>query len=286
MPLFRHILFPVDFSKRCQAVAPAVAAMAVRNKAKLTLLHTFELPTSGYGDAYALMPSTINEFRDASQTAMDRFAHEHFASLNPATLVQCGSAVESVVECVNTGDVDLVMMPTHGRSRFRSLLIGSVTSGVLHDTHCAVWTDAHCDQKSPPATPPATIVCAIDLTAKSAAVMRIAKRIANENQSALHMIYSEPSIEDFVHSASAQRFRRFLEFRAKEEYEPLAQQANLDVPLEVVSGPIGESIGDAVKRFKGDLLVIGRGVIEERLGRLRTNAYDLIRSSPCPVLSV
>jgi hypothetical protein len=54
----------------------------------------------------------------------------------------------------------------------------------------------------------------------------------------------------------------------------------------VVDGPIGESIGDAVKRNKGDLLVIGRGVIEERLGRLRTNAYDIIRSSPCPVLSV
>ena len=99
-------------------------------------------------------------------------------------------------------------------------------------------------------------------------------------------MYSEPAIEDFVHSPSAQRFRRFLEFRAKEEYEPLAQQAGLEAPLEVVNGPVGESIGEAVKRHKGDLLVIGRGVIEERLGRLRTSAYDIIRSSPCPVLSV
>jgi nucleotide-binding universal stress UspA family protein len=102
----------------------------------------------------------------------------------------------------------------------------------------------------------------------------------------LRVVYAEPAIEDYVRSESASRFRRFLEFRAKEEYEPLAQQANLQVPLEVVSGPIGESIAAVVKRFKGDLLVIGRGVIEERLGRLRTNAYDIIRNSPCPVLSV
>ena len=289
MPLFRHILFPVDFSKRCHAVAPAVQAMVARNQAQLTLLHTFELPIGGYGDAYALMPSTIDEFRDASQSAMDRFAREHFGGLDRAkieTLVQCGSPVESVVEYVNKGDVDLVMMPSHGRSRFRSLLIGSVTAGVLHDTHCAVWTDAHCDEKSPLAGPFTNVVCAVDLSSKSADVLRFAKRIACENHAGLHVVYSEPAIEDFVHSASAQRFRRFLEFRAKEEYEPLAQQANLEVPLEVVNGPIGESIGDAVKRYKGDLLVIGRGVIEERLGRLRTNAYDIIRSSPCPVLSV
>lgn len=289
MPLFRHILFPVDFSKRCQAVASAVQAMVLRNQAKLTLLHTFELPVGGYGDAYALMPSTINEFREASQAATDRFRVQHFSAVDPVTIdtiVQCGSPVESIVECVRNQGVDLVMMPSHGRSRFRSLLIGSVTAGVLHDTHCAVWTDAHCDQKTPSVGPYTSVVCAVDLTPSSAEVLRFAKRLACENKAALHVVYSEPAIENFLHSASAERFRNYLVFRAKEEYEPLAQQANLDVPLEVVDGPVAESIADAVRRFHGDLLVIGRGVIEQRLGRLRTSAYDIIRSSPCPVVSV
>ena len=289
MPLFRKILFPVDFSTRCQVVAPAVRAAALRNKAHLTLLHTFELPIGGYGDAYALMPATINEFRDASQAAMDRFVKEHFGELAPEnleTVVQCGSPVESIVEHVNSHGTDLVMMPSHGRSRFRTLLIGSVTAGVLHDTHCAVWTDAHYNEKTPHVEPFSSVVCAIDLTAKSADVLRFAKRLACENKAALHVVYSEPAVEDFNKSTSAQRFRNFLEFRAKEEYEPLAQQANLEVPLEVLDGPIAESISAAVKRFEGDVLVIGRGVIEERLGRLRTNAYDIIRSSPCPVMSV
>ena len=289
MPLFHHILFPVDFSKRCHAVAPAVRAAAIRNKAQLTLLHTFELPIGGYGDAYALMPSTINEFRDASQAAMDRFVTEHFSDIEPGkldTLVQCGSPVESIVEHVRHHGTDLVMMPSHGRSRFRSLLIGSVTAGVLHDTHCAVWTDAHCDEKTPHSEPFSSVVCAIDLSGKSTETLRFAKRLADENKAALHVVYSERAVEDFVNSPSAKRFRNFLAFRAKEEYEPLAQQANLEVPLEVLEGPIAESIAAAVKRFNGDVLVIGRGVIEERLGRLRTNAYDIIRSSPCPVMSV
>jgi nucleotide-binding universal stress UspA family protein len=289
MPLFRNILFPVDFSKRSHAMAPAVEAMATRNHAELTLLHTFELPVGGYGDAYAYTPSTIDEFHDASQASIDRFAHEHFSNLDPEslkTVVQLGGPVESIVEYVNKNAIDLVMMPSHGRSRFRALLLGSVTAGVLHDTHCPVWTDTHWDQSPAPAGPCTSVVCAIDLTPKAVEPLRFAKRIACENKASLHIVYSEPAIEDLVHSESARRFRRFLQFRAKEEYEPLAQQANLDAPLEVVEGPIGASIADAVRHQKGDLLVIGRGVIEERLGRLRTNAYDIIRNSPCPVLSV
>ena len=35
-----------------------------------------------------------------------------------------------------------------------------------------------------------------------------------------------------------------------------------------------------------DLLVIGRSVENGALGRLRTNAYSIIRQSPCPVVSV
>ena len=243
-------------------MAPAVLAMVTRNKAQLTLLHTYELPVGGYGDAYAYLPSTLNEFRDASQGAMDRFAKERFDSLDPAilhTVVQCGGPVESIVEYINRNEIDLVMMPSHGRSRFRSLLIGSVTAGVLHDTHCPVWTDTHSDQSPTPAGPCTKVICAIDLNAKAIEPLRVAKRIACENHAGLAVVYSEPAIEDFVHSESARRFRKFLEFRAQEEYEPLAQQANLEVPLEVVNGPVGESIADAVKRQKGDLLVIGRG---------------------------
>ena len=34
-----------------------------------------------------------------------------------------------------------------------------------------------------------------------------------------------------------------------------------------------------------DLVVIGRGVVRQTLGRLRTSAYAIIREAPCPVLS-
>ena len=43
---------------------------------------------------------------------------------------------------------------------------------------------------------------------------------------------------------------------------------------------------DYSKKMNADLLVIGRGSAAGMFGRLRTNAYAIIRQSPCPVVSV
>jgi nucleotide-binding universal stress UspA family protein len=60
--------------------------------------------------------------------------------------------------------------------------------------------------------------------------------------------------------------------------------AGADVLLE--SGEPAETICDAAARLKSDVLVIGRGSAAGVFGRLRTNAYAIIRQSPCPVVSV
>ena len=59
---------------------------------------------------------------------------------------------------------DLILMPTHGHGPFRRLLLGSVTSKVLHDAECPVWTGVH-ENKDRPAEPMTLkhVVCAVDL---------------------------------------------------------------------------------------------------------------------------
>jgi nucleotide-binding universal stress UspA family protein len=45
-------------------------------------------------------------------------------------------------------------------------------------------------------------------------------------------------------------------------------------------------VARVAERANADLVVIGRGVNTGLLGRLRANAYEIIRNSPCPVLSL
>jgi nucleotide-binding universal stress UspA family protein len=64
-----------------------------------------------------------------------------------------------------------------------------------------------------------------------------------------------------------------------------------DVPpvaneLRITNGGIAEAVRNLAIAQRADLVVIGRGKIRSGLGTLFANSYDIIRESPCPVLSV
>jgi nucleotide-binding universal stress UspA family protein len=54
----------------------------------------------------------------------------------------------------------------------------------------------------------------------------------------------------------------------------------------IIPRGVASAVCSCAEREKADLLVIGRGIQDGVLGRLRANAYSIIRQSPCPVVSV
>jgi nucleotide-binding universal stress UspA family protein len=66
----------------------------------------------------------------------------------------------------------------------------------------------------------------------------------------------------------------------------LQESAGVDATLHVEAGHVADVVREEALRHGADLVVIGRGVLQETLGRLRSNAYAIIRHAPCPVLSV
>jgi hypothetical protein len=74
---------------------------------------------------------------------------------------------------------------------------------------------------------------------------------------------------------------------ARESFATHCQSLGSELTLEILEEfHLTDAVSGAVRRHNADLLVIGRGVIHGVMGRLRTNAYNLIRLSPCAVLSV
>ena len=63
------------------------------------------------------------------------------------------------------------------------------------------------------------------------------------------------------------------------------KEAGTDAPVFLAAGSAGRVVRTAVQEFEADLVVIGRGRMHETLGRLRSNAYAIIRDSSCPVIS-
>jgi hypothetical protein len=54
----------------------------------------------------------------------------------------------------------------------------------------------------------------------------------------------------------------------------------------VTGGDPAKAVSEIAQAEQADQMVIARGVIAEGLGRMRTHAYAMIRSAPCPVVSV
>jgi nucleotide-binding universal stress UspA family protein len=71
---------------------------------------------------------------------------------------------------------------------------------------------------------------------------------------------------------------------AEKKLADLIQKVGCKAETRVENALVTHAARAIVDETKADLLVIGRAA--KGLGRLRSNAYALIRESPCPVLSV
>lgn len=286
MQRIQHILFPIDFSDRCLRIAPAVSAMARRFDAEVTLLHMLDLPVGAYADwyAYAAMVD-VESIKTHTKNHLNNLFPGEFDGIKVTRVQRDGIPAPGIVEFARDAGADLIMMPTKGQSRFRSLLLGSVTAGVLHDAECPVWTEAHVEQGAPIPRDYKSILCAVDFASGTGRVLRWGQQLAHEYGASLTVMHAVPAAEGGP-SHATEEIRRYLFEEANKKYAPIAKEAGLEPRLALYSGPVGRSVAEAGEDCQADLVVIGRGVIQGVLGRLRTNAYQIIRSAGCPVLSL
>jgi nucleotide-binding universal stress UspA family protein len=191
-------------------------------------------------------------------------------------------------EYANQEHVDLIMMPTHGYGPFRRLLLGSITAKVLHDANCPVWTAAHtADAPTELRAEPRHIACAVDLGAQSGSVLSWASRLSWEFGASLSIIHAvaslDPRLEEYYFSPE---WRGQVIEEARARLARLLETAGTKGEIHVEVGPVPDAVADIAGKVKADLLVIGRDGRDSVAGRLPTNAYAIIRESPCPVLSV
>jgi nucleotide-binding universal stress UspA family protein len=283
MVSLKHILFPTDFSERCYATAPFVEAMARRFGAKITLMSAAQ-PYWFVGEPAAPTPSEEPVSKADVEARLERAFAKQFAGLQVERVAELGEPAEMITKFAHSGNVDLIMMPTHGYGRFRTLLLGSVTAKVLHDAECPVWTGVHLEE--PPAAAHLAgknVLCAVDGTPKTAIVIDWASGYAKSTGAALRLVHVLSNVEA---TASHKADRDFQELQHKGAIERLEKFVDVDAPVQVVTGTVARAVREEAERCSADLVVIGRGLVHESLGRLREHSYAIIREAPCPVVSV
>ena len=192
-----------------------------------------------------------------------------------------------ILKLARAENFDLIMMSTHGHGAFRRFLIGSVTAKILHDAECPVWTGVHMEQ-----APPLEkiefhrLLCAVDLEENSKRVIESAAELAEEYRAELTLLHVTPSYQVPPEVYSADDLTASINAKTKDYLEGLRHSTGVNASVIVESGEVAKVVSDVAQKLNADMLVIGRSPAAGILGRLRTQAYSIIRQSPCPVLSV
>ncbi len=282
--IFQSILFPVNFSAACKAIAPYVRDLAEFTGGVVTLLHVVPRRSAWFGaaDLYSGTDSceTLRQLRKIHMPALMKFRDEYFEGVPCQIRIQCGSVARQIVDFAEQSGVDLIMMASERAGSGTDSLMESTVAEVLRDAPCAVWASPH-SGKLKLFTGFHSIVCAL-----------VPNRIQNEyvHQTAtLGSIFG--SRLTFVNAVppgttSGDDSRVVI---LEEQYPETDQDelvAGAKCPLYIEAGPVGQVVRHVAEIQSADLVVINRSHKPRPIAGFETHTWEIILESPCPVLSL
>ena len=266
------ILVPVDFSRRAEGAVRSAHRLASHFHAELILLHVVEPIHVDYAMVEPFgnpLQELAQANRSKKQAQLDEFALHDLEGVKVTRTIADGDAAIQIVECARVKDTDLIVMPTQGHGRLHGLLIGSVTAKVLDESECPVLTGTHLEQEGDLADwHVRSILCAVDLGPRSDSVLGWGAALAKEFQAAVTVLHvaSDPD--------------------AMGQLQKAMEAVGIQAKALVTEGDPHKVVAATAADLQADLVIIGRGTATSTLGRLRAQAFGIIREAPCPVLSV
>jgi len=265
--------------------ARCAKALASHFGSQVTLLHVLVPAPFDSGleaSSGAMMAEWLRGRAEQATGDLDEFLAAEWEGLDVRRVLLEGDPATRIVEFAHQQPSALIVMPTHGYGPFRRFILGSNTAKVLHDADCPVWTGVHMPES--PATaaiPLRRVLCAVDLGPRSEHTYAWAAWLAGEFQAHLTLMHALACAPDTEGSWRAQ-----IREAVAEEFARMQAAVGTAAETLIDAGEPARVICSAVARTHADVLVIGRGSASGVFGRLRTNAYAIIRESPCPVVSV
>jgi nucleotide-binding universal stress UspA family protein len=276
------ILLPVDFSEQGAGAAQQAAGLARHFGAGLVLLHVNPILVPALsipGDfSGAVDTGWISALEAQGRRDLDTYRQTDLSGIEIRRIVMTGDPAARIIEVAHREKPDLIVMPTHGYGPFRRFLLGSVTAKVLHDVETPVWTGAHLQKTSPIWNRIGKVICAIELQRAEPALVW-ARDFAAEFGAEVIVVHAvhEMEPEDPAAMSAAQ---------ARESIQCLQRKLCVAGEILIEEGDPARVVRATATRRSADLVVIGRSAREGVLGRLRPNAYSIVRDAPCPVISV
>jgi nucleotide-binding universal stress UspA family protein len=191
-------------------------------------------------------------------------------------------AAVGILETIETGKHDLVVMGTHGRSAVQRFLLGSVTEAVVRNSSAPVFVVRHkehdfVDVHNPEAVPVLkNIMCPVNEASTAQSSLAVAGALAQRFEATLTVLYIiEPDVSQTVPEAR----------RTVCSWVPQAVALQCAVQPRIKRGHAAEQIVRFAAETKQDLIVLGAPGRHRFSMPLFGETTELVlRNAPVPVL--
>lgn len=285
--MYDQLLFPTDGSEPAESVLDYALQIASEHDATVHILNVAdtnrESLTRIQGEVIDVLEREGEQIVDeAAQRATER-------GISVIPEVRQGTPSTSIVEYSQQFDIDLVVMPTHGRRGLKRFLIGSVTERIINTAEVPVIT-VNPGRDRPLTYPCQDLLVPIDGSRGAELALNEGIAVAKATGTTLHLLHIVETGSLGPDARSVLKEGELTE-RAKTimaEATESAKAESLDtVESEIEYGSPAKEILDYIQENEIDFAILGtHGETDFSRYMMGGVSAKLVRTSPIPVMWV
>ena len=141
------VLFATDGGKQCDAAVESIQRLVLGEGDEIKVISVVDMALPMAIDIYGgFLPDTSeieksareNAAKTVSETAEKLKSYADAGKVTISTGVLFGSPDSRIVETAEEWPADLIVVGSHGYSRWERLLLGSVSDSIVHHAPCSV----------------------------------------------------------------------------------------------------------------------------------------------------
>ena len=149
---FSRILVAIDGSISSMHTIDYAISIAMKNNSQLVILYVIDVYKYPYLPSSIILAPTFGsekylEERNEAEKQMNKIKEKYkqktknnidSKELKTEIVEGAKSAATTIMEYAESENIDLIIIGSRGRTSFKKLLLGSVTSDIIKNAHCAV----------------------------------------------------------------------------------------------------------------------------------------------------
>ncbi|MFY9966601.1 MAG: universal stress protein [Nitrososphaeraceae archaeon] len=149
---FSRVLVAIDGSISSMHTIDYAISIAMKNNSQLVILYVIDVYKYPYLPSSIILAPTFGsekylEERNEAEERMNKIKEKYkqktknnidSKELKTEIIEGAKSAATTIMEYAESENIDLIIIGSRGRTSFKKLLLGSVSSDIIKNAHCAV----------------------------------------------------------------------------------------------------------------------------------------------------